>query len=107
MHDIDQDEEVFQMHDFDPVNVQTVHFTTDVHHTAHTNIVSDELSSDRKLQHLLTDVKISNESGISSTVTIKLNTGACGNLLPFNIYKNIHPQVSVKDFIKLLIKGFV
>ena len=49
MHDIDQDEEVFQMQDCDSVNVQTVHFTTDVHHTAHTNIAFDEISSDRKL----------------------------------------------------------
>ena len=76
----------------------------DVHHTAHTNIVFDEISSDRKLQHLLTDVKISNESDISSTVRIKLDTGACGNLLPFNIYKSIHPQVSVKDLHKTIDK---
>ena len=90
------------MQDYDSDNVQTVNFTTDVHHTAHTNIVFDEISSDRKLQHLLTDVKISNESGLSSTVRIKLDTGASGNLLPFNIYKNIHPQVSVKDLHKTI-----
>ena len=81
-----------------------MHFTTDVHHTAHTNIVFDGISGDRKLQHLLTDVKISNESGVSSTVRIKLDKGACGNLLPFNIYKNIHPQVSVKDLHKTIDK---
>ena len=105
MHDIDQDEEVFQMQDYDSVNVQTVHFTIDVRHTAHTNIVFDEILSDRKLQHLLTDVKISIESGASSTVRIKLDTGACGNLLPFNIYiYNIHPQVSVKDLHKTIYK---
>ena len=110
MHDIDQDEEVFQMQDYDSVNVQTVHFTTDVHHTADTNIIFDEISSDWKLQHLLTDAKLSNETpdspgiGVSSTVRIKLNTGACGNLLPFNIYKNIHPQVSVKDLCKTIDK---
>ena len=46
MHDINQDEEAFQMQDYDSVNVQTVWFTTDVHHTAHTNIVFDEISSD-------------------------------------------------------------
>ena len=98
MHDIDQDDETsFQMQDYDSVNVQTVHFTTDVRHTSHTNIAFNEISSDKKLQRLLTDVKISNESGVSSTVRIKLDTGACGNLLPFNIYKKIHPQVSVKD----------
>ena len=83
---------------------------TDVHRTAHTNIVFDEILSDRKLQRLLTDVKLLNESpdspgiGVSSTVSIKLETGACGNLLPFNIYKKIHPQVSVKDLHKTIDK---
>ena len=105
MHDVDQDDESsFQMQDYDSTNVRTVHFTTDVHHTAHTNIAFDEISSDRKLQHLLTDVKISNESDVYSTVRIKLDTGACGNLLPFNIYKNIHPQVSVTDLHKTIDK---
>ena len=105
MHDIDQDDDTsFQMQDYDSINVRTVCFTTDVHQTAHTNITFDEISSDRKLQHLLTDVTISNQSGVSSTVRIKLDTGACGNLLPFNIYKKIHPQVSVKDLHKTIDK---
>ena len=108
MHDIDQDYDYdydyFQMQDYDSINVQTVCFTTDVHQTAHTNITFDEISSDRKLQCLLTDVTISNQSGVSSTVRIKLDTGACGNLLPFNIYKKIHPQVSVKDLHKTIDK---
>ena len=64
MHDIDQDKEAFQMQDYDSVNVQTVCFTTDVH----TKIAFDEISSDRKLQQLLTDVKISNDIGVSRTV---------------------------------------
>ena len=104
MHDIDQDDETsFQMQDYDSINVRTVHFTTDVHQTAHTNIAFDKILSDRKLQHLLTDVKLSNGTpdspgiGVSSTARIKLDTGACGNLLPINIYKKIHPQVSIKD----------
>ena len=76
---------------------------TDVRQTAHTNIAFDEISSNRKLQRLLTDVNLSNGTpdspgiGVSSTVRIKLDTGACGNLLPINIYKKIHPQVSIKD----------
>ena len=105
MHDIDQDDEPsFQMQDYDSVNVQTVHFTTDVCHTDHTNIAFDEISIDRKLQCLLTDVKISNESGVYSTVRIKLDTGACGNLLPINIYRDIHPCVSIKDLHKTIDK---
>ena len=105
MHDIDQDDETsFQMQDYDSIKIRTVHFTTDVRWTAHTNIVFDETSSDRKLQHLLIDVKLSDNSGASSTVRLKLDTGACGNLLPFNIYKKIHPQVSVKDLRKTIDK---
>ena len=49
-------------------------------------------------------MKLSDNSGASSTVRIKLDTGACGNLLPFNIYKKIHPQVSVKDLGKTIDK---
>ena len=98
MHDVDQQEDKsFQLEDYDSVNVRNVCFTTDVHHTAHTNIAS----SDRKL---LTDVKLSDYSDASSTVRIKLDTGACGNLLPFNIYKKIHPQVSIKDLCKTIDK---
>ena len=77
---------------------------TDVHRTAHTNIVFDEISSDRKLQRLLTDVKLSDNSGASSTVRMKLDTGACGNLLPLNIYKKFHPLVSIKDLRKTIDK---
>ena len=63
-----------------------------------------------KLQCLLTDVQLPNETpdspgiGVSSTVRIKLDTGACGNLLPFNIYRKIHPQLSVKDLHKTIDK---
>ena len=105
MHDVvQQEDELFQLEDYNSVNVRIEHFTTDVHHTAHTNIAFDEISSDKKLQCLLTDVKISNESGVSRTLRIKLDTGAYDNLLPFNIYKKIHPQVSVKDLCKTIDK---
>ena len=105
MHDIDQDDETsFQMQDYDSINVQTVRFTIYVHRTAHTNIAFDEISSDRKLQRLLTDVTISNQSGVSSTVRIKLDMGACGNLLPFT-RKFILRYLS-KICVKLLTKGF-
>ena len=102
MHDVDQQEdELFQLEDYDSVNVRNVHFTTDVHHTAHTDIAFDEISSDKCL---LTNVKLSDNSGALSTVRIKLDTGACGNLLPFNIYKKIHPQVSIKGLHKTIDK---
>ena len=50
------------------------------------------------------DVQLSDTSGASSTVRIKLDTGASGNLLPFNIYKRIHPQVSIKELHKTIDK---
>ena len=94
MHDVDQHkDELFQLEDYDSVNVRTVCFTTDVHN----NIEFDEISGGGRLQCLLTDVQLSDKSGASSTVRIKLDTGAYGNLLPFNIYKKIHPQVSIKE----------
>ena len=93
MHDVDQQEdELFQLEDYDSVNVRTVRFTTEVRN----NIAFNEISGGGRLQRLLTDVQLSDKSGASSTVRIKLDTGACGNLLPFNIYKKIHPQVSIR-----------
>ena len=103
MHDVDQQEdELFQLEDYDSVNVRTVHFTTDVH----TNIAFDEISCGGRLEHLLTDVQLSDKSGASSTVRIKLDTGACGNLLPFNTSKKIHLRYLLKICVKQLIKGF-
>ena len=50
IHDVNQQEdESFQLEDYDSVNMRTVHFTTDVHYTAHTNIAFNEISSDKKL----------------------------------------------------------
>ena len=49
-------------------------------------------------------MQLSDKSGASSTVRIKLDTGACSNLLPFNIYKKIHPQASIKDLRKTIDK---
>ena len=68
-----------------------------VKYTHNTNIAFDEVSSDRKLQHLLTDVTVSNKVGNKTTVHVKLDTGASGNLLLYNLFKEIFPQVSVKD----------
>ena len=49
-------------------------------------------------------MKILNDVGVFSTVRIKLDTGACGNLLPFNIYRDIDSQVSIKDLHKTIDK---
>ena len=60
MHGVDQrEDELFQLEDYDSVNVRTVCFTTDVHN----NIAFDEISGGGRLQHLLTDVQLSDKSG--------------------------------------------
>ena len=47
--------------------------------------------------YLLTDVTVSNKIGNKTTVHVKLDTGASGNLLPYNVFKEIFPHVSVKE----------
>ena len=49
-------------------------------------------------------MKLSDNSSASSTVRVKLDTGACGNLLSFNIFKNIHLTCTVKDLCKTINK---
>ena len=97
MHEVDKEDDPFAMYEYDAINVRTVHFTTNVKYTHNANIAFDEVSSDRKLQHLLTDVTVSNKIGNKTTVHVKLDTGASGNLLPYNVFKEIFPHVSVKE----------
>ena len=40
---------------------------------------------------------VSKRAGNKTTVHIKLDTGVSGNLLPYNLFREIFPQVSVKD----------
>ena len=98
MHELEKGDNPFAMHENDAVNVRTVHFTTNVKYTHNANIAFDEVSSDRKLQwHLLTDVTVSNKVGNKATVHVKLDKGTSGNLLPYKMFREIFPQVSVKD----------
>ena len=89
------------------INVRTVHFTTNVKYTHNANIAFDEVSSDRKLQHLLTDVTVSNKIGNKTTVHVKLDTGASGNLLPYNVFREIFPQVEWVSLNQKIINIFV
>ena len=40
----------------------------------------------------------SSKAGNKTTVCVKLGTGTSGNLLPYNLFKEIFPHVSLKDF---------
>ena len=97
MHEVDKEDDPFSMYEYDTISVRTVHFTTNVKYTHNANIAFDEVSSDRKLQCLLTDVTVSNKIGNKTTVCVKLDTGTSGNLLPYNMFKKNFPQVSVKE----------
>ena len=97
MHEVEKEDDPFAMYEYDAINVRTVHFTTNVKYTQNANIAFDEVSSDRKLQCLLTDVTVSNKIGKKTTVCVKLDTGASGNLLPYNMFREIFPHVSVKE----------
>ena len=63
MHELENGDDPFAIHEYDAINVRTVHLTTNVKYTHNANIVFDEVSSDKKLQHLLTDVTVSNKVG--------------------------------------------
>ena len=102
MHEVEKRDDPFTMHEHDAINVRTVHFTTNVNYTHNANIAFDEVSSNSKLQHLLTDVTVSNKVGNQTTVHVKLDTGASGNLLPYNMFREIFSQVSVKDLHHLI-----
>ena len=97
MHELEKGDDPFAMHEYDTINVRNVCFITNVKYTHSTNIAFDEVSSNRKLQHLLTDVTVNNKAGNKTTVHVKLDTGATSNLLPYNLFREIFPHVSIKD----------
>ena len=70
MHEVDKEDDPFAMYEYDDINVRTVHFTTNVKYTPNANIAFDEVSSDRKLQCLHTDVTVSNKIGHKTTVHV-------------------------------------
>ena len=58
----------------------------------HTNIMFDEVSSKPSLQQVLTDVQVkaigSNQSWLKQR--FKINSGACGNLMPVSMYRVLY-----------------
>ena len=52
------------------------------------NVMFDEISSQPSLQCALTDLHFSDGSK-GKTFHFKVDTGACGNLLSYNLYKQI------------------
>ena len=50
------------------------------------NVMFDEISSQPSLQHALIDFHVSDGSN-GKTFHFKVDTGVCGNLLPYNLYR--------------------
>ena len=53
------------------------------------NVMFDEISSQPSLQHALTDLHVSAAGSNGKTFHFKVDTGTCGNLLSYNLYKQI------------------
>ena len=51
------------------------------------NVMFDEISSQPSLQCALTDLHVSDNGSRGKTFHFKVDTGACGNLLPYNLYR--------------------
>ena len=49
----------------------------------------DDISSQPSLQCALTDLHVSDSGSRGKTFHFKVDTGACGNLLPYNLYRQI------------------
>ena len=63
------------------------------------NVMFDEISSQPSLQHALTDLHVSACGSRGKTFCFKVDTGACGNLLPYNLYKQIAGNKAQMNFL--------
>ena len=87
MHEIDQSQFDDSIQ-FEQDSV-TIQFRSQLQHA---NIMFDEISSNTSLQHVLTDVHIkaivSEQSWLKQR--FKIDSGACGNLMPVSIYRALY-----------------
>ena len=66
----------------------TIQFKTQ---TRHTNVMFDEISSTLSLQRVLTDVHVTPMGSSHWTKQcLKIDSGACGNLMPLSMYKSLY-----------------
>ena len=62
------------------------------------NVMFDEISSQPSLPQVLTDLHVSDGSN-GKTFCFKVYTGTCGNLLPYNLYKQIAGHKGQMNFL--------
>ena len=70
------------------------------------NVMFDEISSQPSLQCALTDLHVSDGSN-GRTFHFKVDTGACGNLLPYNLYKQIAGHKAQMNYLHCTIDNSV
>ena len=89
-----QDEFDFQ-HEQDSI---TILFNTQMREK---NVMFDEITSHPNLQCALTDLHVSEPGSNSNgrSICFKVDTGACGNLLPVNLYKQIEENKAKANFL--------
>ena len=83
------------IHDYEQDSVTMV-FNTQFRNK---NVMFDEISSQPSLQHALTDLHVSDSGSKSKTFHFKVDTGACSNLLPYNLYKQIAGHKAKMNFL--------
>ena len=69
----------------------TIQFKTQIRHT---NVMFSEISSTLSLQRVLTDVHVK-QTGTNywSKHCFKIDSGACGNLMPLSMFKSLYNHV--------------
>ena len=85
------------MHEYDAINMRTVHFTTNVKYTIMQTLLLMGFQVIVNFSIFLPVWTVSNKVGNKTTVHVKLDTGASGNLLPYNLFREIFPYVSIKN----------
>ena len=89
VHEIDQSkfDDSVQFEDYDSITIQ---FRAQLRHF---NVMFDEISSTIALQRVLTNVHVKatgNEQSNWFKRRFKINSGACGNLMPLNMFKLLY-----------------
>ena len=105
VHEIDQSkfDDSVQFKDYDSITIQ---FRTQLRHS---NVMFNEMSSTPALQRVLTDVHvkaIGNKQSNWLKCRFKIDSGACGNLMPLNMFKLLYNRLpsstSVNSAVRLL-----
>ena len=92
----------FEDYDYDSITIQ---FRTQLRHS---NVMCDEISSTQALQRVLTDIHIKAIRSQSNWFKhrFKIDSGACGNLMPLNMFKLLYNHLpsstSVNSAVHLL-----